>query len=223
MGGIIFVLLSYLALQHSPIQYYAYLAFPLFFWGIIYQYRSLLLSHLPMLFYKETLTLCLFTLFTLELMVYGIWDRRVFMLCLICVGLWSLFNYGQGRMSGAFTLLWFFTNCAAGVFPLLPVTSSNMTSLVIMGGILLFILGFIGGSEESRSLITVMGMLNGKEEKSELFHFFQLGTIVTATVNVYFSEASIREKEGLPLLNQIGSWGILGFFISLFILLNLVF
>ncbi|CAG8515257.1 7445_t:CDS:10, partial [Dentiscutata erythropus] len=102
--------------------------------------------------------------------------------------------------------IWFFAwtiSCLfTSIFTLLPVEKGEDITLVVLGGLLIVITGCIALWKSSkftiRSHTSVRNMIG-----------FQVGLVVLSIIVVYDTTSKLKDKAGLPFLNQIIAWIIL--------------
>jgi phosphatidylinositol glycan class N len=217
-GGIVAVLCALcLLLQHSPLQYYLYMAFPLYFWTSVLQEKTALLHLMKSLWQSHRLRSVIisitFCVLSLEVLVLGFFRREVFSLCFFLLGFWG-WRQEQQQLYRPLAASWFLLCGAMAIFTLLPVKVGAITPLVCVGGILLAVVGFLICSPTLQNAFLVL--TNGlplviiRTRKSFFSkHAGQIGLILLATWTVYATEHSLSRGEGLPASNQIISWAIL--------------
>ncbi|CAG8804168.1 38066_t:CDS:10, partial [Gigaspora margarita] len=137
------------------------------------------------------------------LLVYSYFERNILSVCFVLAALCPWFISSKIRTGN---LLWFFAwtiSCLfTSIFTLLPVEKGEDITLVILGGLLVVITGCIALWESSKftigSYTSVRNMIG-----------FQVGLVVLSIIVVYDTTNKLKDKAGLPFLNQIIAWIIL--------------
>lgn len=196
--------------QRSPINYYLYALFPVFFWdqviehcGTIQRGTKLLIerqdSKTPV---KSAIFIFIFTLVLLEAIVYGYFHRAIFSACFAVAILWPWVQdpsvaYSNLSLSGGWAVL-----CLAmASFTLLPVNKEEDITQILLAGFLMIGLGIY---------YTVHLGCSIPLPKSALYiSGIQIGLIALAMAVTHSSVSALTARDGLPLGNQITGWGIL--------------
>ncbi|CAG8693735.1 3830_t:CDS:2, partial [Gigaspora rosea] len=135
--------------------------------------------------------------------VYSYFERNILSICFVLAALCPWFISSKIRTGNS---LWFFAwtiSCLfTSIFTLLPVEKGEDITLVILGGLLVVITGCIALWESSKftigSYTSVRNMIG-----------FQVGLVVLSIIVVYDTTNKLKDKAGLPFLNQIIAWIIL--------------
>lgn len=204
-----FLALILLFIQKAPWMYYSYCLLPLVFWNRIAKRLHVVKAAWSYIRAKQLQHRVLFTFmfgcFSLEILVMSFFKREILSVGLICLALWPFTTqlYRTCRLSVAG---WLILNFALSVFPVLPVvgreanyflvTAAGFLTLIIFSSLLFYV------SSVSYSLRTEL-------TKSCKILLPQALLTGLAIYIVNSTAASLQQKLGLPLVNQLGSWTIL--------------
>ncbi|CEI92103.1 hypothetical protein RMCBS344292_06375 [Rhizopus microsporus] len=103
----------------------------------------------------------------------------------------------KGKLTTAWSLFCIFTS----VFTLLPVEKGESIEQVIAGGAVAIIMG--------TWMLWKLDKLNRVTKKQKIIIYIQLCMIAGSMAIVYSTSISLKNREGLPELNQIASWCII--------------
>ncbi|KAI5307669.1 Glycosyl phosphatidyl inositol anchor synthesis, partial [Ascosphaera atra] len=138
--------------QKSSWRYYAYGAFPVFFWeevitnrAALAEGRKVIMSHIHsfggyvLLFLKAILYIAV-----LEALVASYFHREVYTVCYVLGGLWPL-TQGRGflRQHKLLSFTWAVGCGLMSLFTLLPVVKTEDLDMVTYGGLLMFFAGLL--------------------------------------------------------------------------------
>ncbi|KAI2619974.1 GPI ethanolamine phosphate transferase 1 [Hypoxylon sp. NC1633] len=210
-------------ISHSPLTYYAYAFFPVFFWEEVYARRhSLVEGRLALFGHIKTganVFALVFNIITyvgiIESLALGYIHREI-LTVLFIVG--SIYPVTMGvsflRKHPALSATWF-TSCALmSIFTLLPpAMKAENISLIVLGGVLMVAVGVLYLIFEDRLLADPAGsksatVRKGKEISRTLVGI-QIGLIILAMIVTRGSALSIQAKQGLPRGNQVVGWLVL--------------
>jgi phosphatidylinositol glycan class N len=182
-----------LAVQRSPMNYYAYVAFPLWFWcDALFVYSwvfAACVRHLTLAAVARTVA----CIALLELMVYGYFYRQLFGLAL-AAGAIAVFVRPPASATSRF---WAASWATTAVFPFLPAKLPEVTVLVCAGALVLAAAAYLGAAA-----------LTADAPLRRVFQ--QLGVLIAVCAAIVaYTQWSLWMGFGLPLLNQIASWLIL--------------
>lgn len=216
-SSILVLLYSSFVISESPVTYYAYAFFPVFFWEEVFARRSGLFSGLKLLFgniAKESSYVAFgleFVAFigVMEALVQSYFHRSIFTICYILGSFWP-FIYGWDFVSTNLLIVlpWVASCLALSTFTLLPVIKIENANTVTFGGLLMLAAGTLyllfetSITSKSRS----GKPLSQDSSLSRAIMGFQIGVVALTIVVTRSSIASIQAKEGLPLGNQVTGW-----------------
>ncbi|KAF9928850.1 Glycosyl phosphatidyl inositol anchor synthesis [Linnemannia zychae] len=201
-----------LTIKQSPALYYAYVAFPIFFWSRVILDRSELRSAITKTIqtygWIKTFGSTVGYIIALEVLVYSYFNRGILSVCFMLLALWPAFLPASvQRNSKLLMASWSLSCLGTSIFTLLPVEVPEDKTLILAGGLLLTLSGLI-------STIIIPGITAdpqqpGASVTARNVMMFQTGLIALSTVIVNDTVKSLAAHEGLPLLNQTLSWIIL--------------
>lgn len=146
MAIIIAIILSvFLFLKDSPVQYYAYAAFPVFFWKTIFQNSKTLFCHVQGKSFWEFSLSALAYVLGLELLVFSYFERSLLSYALIAFSFMVPLLLGSKfRSKNPLLICYWSVSCIiTSVFTFLPVQQEENISLVSGGAILISLSGAI--------------------------------------------------------------------------------
>ena len=217
--------LIFLLLQSAPLMYFAYCLLPLLFWdhitkqahiiSAIWQYINMKNVH-----QRVALSL-LFGVFSVEILVQSFFTREILSVGLLCFVFWLFSTNLVKRGTKTASFVGVLLSMSLAVFPILPVVGREENySLVTLAGVLTLVL-FLS--------ILVLSSTASDDLKDEMTRskWILVGQFLAICASLYIvnsTASSLRQKKGLPVLNQIGSWLILclAFVLPLFSSSNLV-
>ncbi|CAG8527508.1 10714_t:CDS:10 [Funneliformis caledonium] len=188
------VLVSILYIQESSATYYTYVMFAVYFcWDDLLGYKIFVESYKLALISRSSFALVGYVIghiLALELFVYSYFERSILSVCFVLAALWPLVMPLNVRSDNKLLLIYWSGSClASSIFTLMPVEKGEDISLVIYGGILILITGINSMVKSSKYTI---------EENVGL-----------SMVIVYDTTSKLKEKIGLPVINQYAAWIIL--------------
>ncbi|KAI8897625.1 Phosphatidylinositolglycan class N-domain-containing protein [Globomyces pollinis-pini] len=220
VSAILFSILGFfLHSKDSPISYYAYSIFPIFFWSRIAQDYSFIKTLVSNTFSGKNFSTFIHTLlyiFTLEVLVLSYFYRELLTICLLFIGLiWPMtLNKEFCERHCSILRTWRLVTVVTSVFTLLPVELEENIILVIFGGSLIVITGILAVivvpryinaalplAEKRVSLVQSSGLMD--------IVWLQLFIIMASLLIMFDTSRSLAAKNGLPPLNAILSWMIL--------------
>ncbi|KAF9336058.1 Glycosyl phosphatidyl inositol anchor synthesis [Podila minutissima] len=218
LSVIIFAVLSVvLTMKQSPILYYAYVAFPVFFWNRVVLDRRELQASIS----KTTQTYgwikalgsVLGYIIALEILVYSYFNRGILSVCFMFLALWPLFLPAAVQRNNTLLMVSWSVSClGTSIFTLLPVEIDESQSLIFAGGLLLTLSG-VFAIWTVTSITLPVGSAEAQVQAATTARYvmiFQTILIALSTVIVNSTVRSLAAHEGLPLVNQVVSWIILG-------------
>ncbi|XP_033753855.1 GPI ethanolamine phosphate transferase 1-like isoform X2 [Pecten maximus] len=206
VGALVFILLS---VQSLPWTYYLYCLLPVALWTVVTLNWYVLWDCYQRL--KEasptgvSVNLCLtvvMCILGLEILVAGFFYREVLSVGLVCMGVLPLISSPQ-RTDKVVCFGWMLSCLILAIFPMMPVVGRE-TNYYLVGtaGVLAIITG----------VLAVHRLKNFTTSSNHTYSTNYIQIVITAlSVYVVLSTASsIQRKQGLPVVNQIFSWLILG-------------
>ena len=195
-----FIILYILFYQNSPLIYYMYAAFPLFFWYVIIINKNNLAIGMTSLFENisvVTLTL-LFVSFVgmFESIVYGFFNRAIFSVIFVFIGIYPVFF---NQVTLVQKIIWFLSCSFMTIFTnLSPVKTESLMQInggAVAGGII-----GLAGYQYLKPIISA--------HNKKLF-WCQFVLIVLMLISTNKSVVSLQRREGLPVLWQTMNWIVL--------------
>lgn len=201
-----------LTMKQSPALYYAYVAFPIFFWSRVTLDRKELLSAISKTTsnygWIKTIGSALGYIVALEILVYSYFNRGILSVCFMFLALWPLFLPAAVQRNNTLLMAsWTLSCLGTSIFTLLPVEMEQDRMLIFVGGLILTLSGIV-------AVAVVPGITADPQQPSASITarnvmMLQTGLIGLSTVIVNDTVKSLAAHEGLPLLNQTLSWIIL--------------
>ncbi|KAL8818235.1 MAG: hypothetical protein Q9191_007984, partial [Dirinaria sp. TL-2023a] len=220
-GAIAVATLSSLFLRNSPVTYYVYAAFPLYFWEEVLARRGSLSLGCRQLFRdvqssNDYIILGLKALgfvAILEALVLSYAHRTVYTGCFLIAAFWPFF-YGRTFATNNKILIatWTVACQCMSVFTLLPVIKIESTNLILLGGLLMTLIGVLYLLFETSLLASLASggsTATASDGFSRTILGVQIGLIMLAMIVTRSSIASIQAKKGLPAGNQFTGWFVL--------------
>lgn len=177
--GILFSILVFkLFFENSPLIYYGYCIFPVFFWSqVLSQWKDLKdllyeISYFPI----YTFGFIFLIISLLEILVLSFFYRGILCFCVILIGLFSWKHFG---------FLYFFIYLIMSLFPLLPVDFGDQLYFVYLGGFLLIPFVFIPFLLEKLNSSPPISSFH------KILSFIQILLISISIYQVYRSDSSI--------------------------------
>ncbi|TDL27113.1 PigN-domain-containing protein [Rickenella mellea] len=197
------------AVQKSPWTYYAYVAFPCYFW-----YETIRLT-LPFAlrgtshsqsaglstFQLKSLGISAAVILSLQGMVAAYTNRAIWSIGFVAIGVyWPLVHWPSSirQEDPIFLVRWAISCLSTALFPLRDVEQRESSSLIVAGGVAMICVGSVSAyvltqSDSQRKRIVPTSLL-----------FIGLSTLVT-----YDSVVRLQTKVGLPFVNKALNWTLL--------------
>ncbi|CDR45919.1 CYFA0S20e01838g1_1 [Cyberlindnera fabianii] len=216
IGAVMNYILFY---QRSPFNYYMYLFFPLVFWSQITAKSDLLKQGVAQFFEGiPTLQIILMlgaTVGVYEGIVYGFFERWIFTLFFIILGLYPL---ALGVKSFPVIAAWFVTCLGMSTYTLFDAVKTEDLTQINVAGLAIIALGVWG-----YYVVLVEARDNAKFPKVKLYTkvliSFQIAFTGLMLVVTNKSVKSLQARDGLPKDAQFFGWAI--FVVTLFIIPSL--
>lgn len=205
-------------ISKSPIAYYAYAFFPVFFWEEVYARRDgLIRGGKVILGNTRPVTLSLGSAAYVGIILslaLGYIHREILTVLYIVGALWPLASgLSFVREHLVLSLVWAASCLSMSTFTLLPAMKTENVNLIMLGGALMVAVGILYLVLEDRVLAEVSATAvpsQTKQHHSRILVGIQTGLIVLAMFVTRSSALSMQAKRGLPLGNQVVGWLVLG-------------
>lgn len=197
--AILIILYIFLWKESSPIFYYIYVSFPAIFWAYVFECRDMIKHWIYEAYSSDSFRRNMISAFSfiviIEILVLAFFFRELFSLCFIALGIWVLIiDY---NLSFTLRYSWIFTCLIMALFPIIPPSTSELTWLVILSGI---VCGFLG------LRIARSTFFGGNRNEIPIRLIIQSYFTIIASIVLYTTESSLSNGSGLPIFNQFISW-----------------
>lgn len=203
----------------SPVTYYAYAFFPVFFWEEAYARRESLIRGAKIVFGNTRPVSLLFGsaayVGIIISLAVGYIHREVLTVLFVVAAFWPLasgVSFVRSRLP--LSLIWAASCLSMGSFTLLPpaMKEENLNTIVL-GGALMVAIGILYLVFEEKILsdftTTVSKTKSARKEISRTLVGIQVGLVALAVVVTRSSVVSLQAKQGLPRGNQVVGWLVL--------------
>eukprot|EP00075_Anas_platyrhynchos_P030612 XP_027319865.1 GPI ethanolamine phosphate transferase 1 [Anas platyrhynchos] len=193
----------FLLIQTSPWTYYIYCLLPVPVWYAVMRELHViqnLTANLRSLPISQSLGFILISILGIEILVFSFFYRATLTVGLLVFAGWPVITqlWVQAKTT---TLIWTVLCALLAVFPLMPVVGREPNiPLVIAAGLLTLL---ISGFSLASSCKSENKYRNNEDMK---VHFYQMLSIALSTYVVSNTHNSLKNKQGLPVFNQIISW-----------------
>ncbi|EGD89385.1 hypothetical protein H112_03005 [Trichophyton rubrum D6] len=217
-SSVLMALYSLLWVQQSTWRYYAYAFFPVFFWEEVFARRAalgagrkLLLGHVKSFTgYAMFLLQASLYIGVLQGLVQSYFNREIYTYCYLLGSVWpALYGFDFLNKNKLLSAAWTISCICMSIFTLLPVGKQDDADTVTCGGILMFATGMLYLIfEESILSSSKIGTRSGNTFNigSRIVMGAQIGLILLSIIVTRSSIASLQERAGLPLGNQVTGW-----------------
>lgn len=201
------VLIAFFYQQDSPINYYLYAVFPVFFWEQVFVNRKTVVKGINLLMHRTSqsspvltaMYYLAFSIFVMEAIVYGYFHREIFSFCFGVASIWPLVQNGRVACKHwALTAAWSILCCILATFTVMPANKVESLDQIMLAGAIMVITSGLSIFKLSRELYL--------PTSTRLISGIQLGLIALATTVTRSSVLSLQAREGLPLGSQIVGW-----------------
>lgn len=221
--SILAALYASFVISRSPVTYYAYAFFPVFFWEEVYARRASLSRGREQLF-GHIQSVGAWLTFVVHSVLYvavimslalAYIHREIFTGLYIIGALWPVFQGFSFLKSHAMLSLTWVASCSVmSVFTLLPANKLEDVNQILSGGSLMVLIGLFYLSMEEYVLADFSWTRQAAQAKQSsligrTLAGVQIGLIVLSMLVTRSSVLSLQAKNGLPLGNQITGWIVL--------------
>ncbi|PYI30328.1 PigN-domain-containing protein [Aspergillus indologenus CBS 114.80] len=197
IGFISLALLVRLYSQKSPMQYYAYAVFPVLFWAEVWACQDTWTQAIRALSKRISAS-------NVTADVAG-----VLLLGLLLEAIPAIYGIEFIRANHLVCLVWAVQCGAMSIFTLLPAMKTEDTTLITLGGLLMFSCGVLYIIFEPTIHRASPGTVVEIDRLGRLLLMFQVGLVPLAIYMTRSAAASLQSREGLPRPTQILGWTIL--------------
>jgi GPI ethanolamine phosphate transferase 1 len=216
-SSILVLLFSFFITDRSPLTYYAYAFFPVFFWEEVFARRKSCIAGVKILFgdfqgpstYMSFGIQLLLYIGVLEALVQSYFHRIIFTICYVLAAFWpSLYGAKFARENSTTLLAWAAGCLALSTFTLLEVVKVENANTITAGGVLMFGAGsvYLLFEHDVTSRSRSKKSASTPSYVSRIVMGMQIGIILLTVLVTRSSVASLQSKKGLPLGNQVVGW-----------------
>ncbi|EFX04785.1 GPI-anchor biosynthetic protein [Grosmannia clavigera kw1407] len=225
-SAVLFAMYASFAASKSPLSYYAYAFFPVFFWEEVYARRDSLVAGRKQLFghfnsgahFVSLLINVTLYIAVIVFLALGYIHRDIFTALFVIGAFWpAVYGLPFLRQHFAMAGLWSSSCLAMSTFTLLPAMKVENIELILLGGSLMVAVGILylvfedviladfAAATEARSASSVAA----KSPVVRVLLGAQVGLIILSMWVTRSSALSLQAKAGLPRGNQVVGWLIL--------------
>ncbi|KIW19903.1 hypothetical protein PV08_00478 [Exophiala spinifera] len=216
-SSILVLLYSFFVVERSPVTYYAYALFPVFFWEEVFARRKAFMSGFQILFdhiqgvsaYTILSVQGVAYLLVVEGLVQSYFHRPLLSVCYVFGAVFPAF-YGIEfmRKNRGLVLSWAAGCLVMSTFTLLPAIKVEDVNTITAGGLLMLGAGlaYLYYEHDIHSQSKSGQPASEPNTVSRMLMGLQLGVILLAIIVTRSSVSSIQAKNGLPLGNQVVGW-----------------
>uniref|UniRef100_A0A803XZW5 GPI ethanolamine phosphate transferase 1 n=1 Tax=Meleagris gallopavo TaxID=9103 RepID=A0A803XZW5_MELGA len=197
------IIAFFLLIQTSPWTYYVYCLLPVPIWYAVVRELRVIQDPAANLWsfpIGQSLGFLLICILGIELLVFSFFYRSTLTVGLLVFAGWPVITqlWIQAKRT---TLIWTLLCVLLAVFPLMPVVGREPNiPLVVAAGLTTLLISCFSLASFSRSK-------NKYQSKEDLkVYFYQMFSIALSTYVVSSTHNSLKNKQGLPVFNQIISW-----------------
>ncbi|NXE04676.1 PIGN transferase, partial [Lophotis ruficrista] len=197
------VITFFLLIQTCPWTYYIYCLLPVPVWYAVVRELSViqdLAANLLSLHISQSIGFLLVCTLGIEILVFSFFYRSALTIGLLVFAVWPVITqlWVQAKTTA---LIWALLCVLLAIFPLMPVVGREPNiPLVIAAGLLTLLISCF-------SLASLCKRENKYRNNEDMkVHFYQMLNIALSTYVVSSTHDSLKNKQGLPVLNQIISW-----------------
>ncbi|KAB5577758.1 GPI ethanolamine phosphate transferase 1 [Coniochaeta sp. 2T2.1] len=222
-AAVLIALYASFVVSKSPVTYYAYAFFPVFFWEEVYARRNSLREGRRELFGHiqsgGSLASLAFNsavyVAVIESLAVGYIYREILTGLFVIGAFWPA-AYGLSFLQDhiALSATWFLSCLAMSTFTLLPALKTESVPLVLLGGALMVIIGVVYLLFQDFILADFSAAMKlpkarRNNDLDRILVGIQIGLTVLAMIVTRSSALSLQAKTGLPPGNQIMGWIVL--------------
>ncbi|KAJ9606930.1 Glycosyl phosphatidyl inositol anchor synthesis [Cladophialophora chaetospira] len=219
-SSILVALYSFFIVERSPVTYYGYAFFPVFFWEEVFARRKALISGSKILLghvrgFSDSTSLIFqasLFLFVIEGLVQAYFHRTILTGCYLLGAIFPVF-FGADfvKRNKVIVLSWAVGCLTLSTFTLLPVIKVESSAMITAGGSLMFGAGalYLVFENDITSQSKSARRDSGPNVLSRTLMGLQTGVILLTVFVTRSSVASLQAKKGLPLGNQVVGWVVL--------------
>nr|XP_033790893.1 GPI ethanolamine phosphate transferase 1 isoform X1 [Geotrypetes seraphini] len=205
------LIIIFLIIQTSPWMYYVYCLLPLPVWyAVVTEFKTIqdLLTFLSACPLGHSIGFFFLFAVGIEILVFSFFYRSTLTIALIAFAGWPLMHRWIQGMNGLkmITLSWTLLCSLLAIFPMMPVVGRESDITPVTGaGLLTLLLSFF-------SLVPFWNQKSKHIQGKYLtVLLLQMLNLTLSIYIVHSTHASLGQKMGLPLINQIVSWTTLAF------------
>lgn len=193
--------------QNSPINYYLYAIFPVFFWEQIFSNRGTIATGAKLLIERShstkpvtfAISNVAFYIAVMEAIVVGYFSRETFSICFGIASVWPwIQNAKVARENVRASLLWGVLCHTLAYFTQLPANKVEDIVQVTSSGFAMLFIGTMG--------LNILSGFLSVDPRSKFIGNIQLSFIGFATFVTRRASTSLSQRKGLPLDCQILGW-----------------
>ncbi|KAL2172034.1 hypothetical protein VTG60DRAFT_771 [Thermothelomyces hinnuleus] len=209
-------------ISKSPLTYYAYAFFPVFFWEEVYARRESLVEGRKELFghiqsggsLASLVLNCAIYVGIIESLALGYIHREILTILFVIGAFWpAAYGFAFLQEHAALSITWFLSCIAMSTFTLLPAAmTSEDVNMIMIGGVLMVVVGILYLVLEDFVLSDFAWSDKPSAPRrhvSRTLVGIQIGLTILSIVVTRSSALSLQAKQGLPRGNQILGWVVL--------------
>ncbi|KAI1619077.1 GPI ethanolamine phosphate transferase 1 [Exophiala viscosa] len=216
-SSILVSLYSFFIIEKSPLTYYGYAFFPVFFWEEIFARRKAFISGSQVLLghiqgvsaYTSLMIQSIVYLVIIEGFVQSYFHRWILSICYVLGAAFPAMYGADFVTKNKSLILSWATGCLVlSTFTLLPVVKVEDSTTITVGGLLMLGAGlaYLYYEHDINTQSRSKGSDSGPNLLARTLMGLQLGVILLTIIVTRSSVASLQAKQGLPLGNQVLSW-----------------
>ncbi|KIW66603.1 hypothetical protein PV04_05921 [Phialophora macrospora] len=219
-SSILVALYSFFIIERSPVTYYGYAVFPVFFWEEVFARRKalssgskVLLGHIQGFSKSSSLIVQAFCfLFVIEGLVQAYFHRGILTVLYLLGAIFpASYSADFVKRNKLILVAWAAGCLVLSTFTLLPVVKVESSTMITAGGLLMFAAGLLYLTFEHDITLQSKsaGALRETNILSRTLMGLQIGVILLTVIVTRSSVASLQAKKGLPIGNQVVGWVVL--------------